>query len=108
MKCPFCNVWSDVVESRTTLTGTRRRRRCANGHRFTTHERVTSHTARKVEDRNRQAAQRVLAGQTQTEVARQFRMPRSELSRYMAAHHPQHNGRSAGQLARWANTPRRT
>lgn len=108
MKCPFCNAWSDVIENRATKTSTRRRRTCANGHRFTTHERVTSHTVRRVDDRNRQAAALVLAGQTQTEVARHFRMPRTELSRYMTANHPERNNRTAGQLAAWKNTRRRT
>ncbi len=34
MQCPFCQSWSEVSETR----GTRRRRRCANGHRFSTQE----------------------------------------------------------------------
>jgi transcriptional regulator NrdR family protein len=34
MKCPECGVWSVVKETR----GTRRRRECANEHRFTTEE----------------------------------------------------------------------
>lgn len=36
MKCPICGVWSLVKETR----GTRRRRECANEHRFTTEETV--------------------------------------------------------------------
>lgn len=34
MKCPECGVWSIVKETR----GNRRRRECANEHRFTTEE----------------------------------------------------------------------
>lgn len=34
MKCPHCGAWSNVLETRTT----RRRRECANGHRFSTVE----------------------------------------------------------------------
>lgn len=34
MKCPQCNAWTDVRESRSG----RRRRECANGHRFVTVE----------------------------------------------------------------------
>jgi transcriptional regulator NrdR family protein len=34
MKCPECGVWSIVKETR----GSRRRRECANEHRFTTEE----------------------------------------------------------------------
>jgi len=97
VKCPFCSAWSEVSETR----GPRRRRLCANGHRFTTHEAVTSHSARKVDDRNRQAARLVMLGQTQTEVAKKFNMPRTELSRHMRAYCPEYDSRSAGQTARW-------
>ena len=40
MKCPECGVWSEVVESRRPKTDNYlyRRRECANGHRFATHE----------------------------------------------------------------------
>ncbi len=34
MKCPQCGAWTDVLETRSP----RRRRECANGHRFTTIE----------------------------------------------------------------------
>ena len=34
MKCPTCGTWTVVKETR----GTRRRRECANEHRFTTEE----------------------------------------------------------------------
>ena len=34
MNCPQCGAWSSVLETR----GTRRRRECGNGHRFTTLE----------------------------------------------------------------------
>ena len=38
MKCPECGVWSTVLETRTTENGYRRRRQCANEHKFTTEE----------------------------------------------------------------------
>jgi transcriptional regulator NrdR family protein len=34
VKCPQCGAWTDVLETRSP----RRRRECANGHRFTTIE----------------------------------------------------------------------
>lgn len=34
MKCPHCGAWSTVLDTRNT----RRRRECANGHRFATVE----------------------------------------------------------------------
>jgi len=102
MKCPFCEVWSDVIETR----GARRRRECGNGHRFTTQEQLTSYSPRKVDDRNRQAAQMVLAGKTQTEVAEAFNMSRTSLSRYMRQAYPHKNMRSAGQIVgqRWGGS----
>ena len=39
MKCPRCGAWSNVAETRPAEhQTTRRRRECANGHRFTTVE----------------------------------------------------------------------
>lgn len=38
MKCPTCNKWSIVLETRPIKGGVKRRRECANLHRFTTHE----------------------------------------------------------------------
>ena len=35
VKCPTCNAWSIVKDTRNQVT---RRRECANGHRFTTKE----------------------------------------------------------------------
>lgn len=41
MKCPQCDAWTEVRETRQRGDGTRRRRyECANLHRFTTIERV--------------------------------------------------------------------
>lgn len=41
MKCPVCQAWSDVKETRTRMDGSKRRRyECANLHRFSTEERV--------------------------------------------------------------------
>lgn len=39
MKCPRCNAWTNVLETRMRENNTRRRRyECANLHRFTTVE----------------------------------------------------------------------
>jgi len=42
MKCPYCNSWTYVKDTRTRKTDGARRRMylCANEHRFTTIERV--------------------------------------------------------------------
>lgn len=41
MKCPTCGAWSLVKETKTSPTfGYKRRRECANEHRFTTQETV--------------------------------------------------------------------
>lgn len=36
MKCPICNAWTDVLETRKRSTGTYRRYECGNLHRFST------------------------------------------------------------------------
>jgi transcriptional regulator NrdR family protein len=41
MKCPQCEAWTEVRETRQRTDGTKRRRyECANLHRFTTVERI--------------------------------------------------------------------
>jgi transcriptional regulator NrdR family protein len=41
MKCPQCDAWTEVRETRQRTDGTKRRRyECANLHRFTTVERI--------------------------------------------------------------------
>ena len=41
MKCPEWGKWTEVLETRSRLDGSRRRRyQCANLHRFNTEERV--------------------------------------------------------------------
>lgn len=43
MKCPTCKAWTEVIETRHRATGTTYRRyRCANLHRFSTTEQVTT------------------------------------------------------------------
>ncbi len=101
MKCPFCSAWSDVLETRDRGGRIYRRRQCANLHTFSTSETIPNR-ARLLASRNKQAARQVLSGLTTTEVAQAFGMPRSELSRYMKAHHPEHDTRAAGQRRRWA------
>ena len=36
MKCPECNAWTDLLETRKRAIGTYRRYECGNMHRFTT------------------------------------------------------------------------
>ena len=46
MKCPECGTWTEVVETRSRLDGSRRRRyQCANMHRFNTEERVVGRSS---------------------------------------------------------------
>jgi len=41
MKCPTCTTWASVLETRNRVDqSTRRRYECANGHKFSTVERV--------------------------------------------------------------------
>ena len=41
MKCPTCGAWVSVLETRQKSdNSTYRRYECANGHRFTTNERI--------------------------------------------------------------------
>jgi len=41
MKCPTCGAWLSVLETRQKSdNSTYRRYECANGHRFTTNERI--------------------------------------------------------------------
>lgn len=42
MKCK-CGAWTNVLESRPIKDGIKRRRECANLHRFTTYETETNH-----------------------------------------------------------------
>jgi transcriptional regulator NrdR family protein len=100
MKCPYCDSWSDVLQTRDSAAGgLRRRRRCANGHRFST----TEQPNRALVDRDRQIVAAVTAGRTMTEVAREFGLKtHSEVSRVVQRLSPLYPARSAGQVARWA------
>lgn len=40
MKCPICNVWTSVNETRSKPDSIQRRRECANGHTFSTLEQI--------------------------------------------------------------------
>ena len=40
MNCPQCGVWSSVVTTINKQSHVQRRRECANGHKFSTEERV--------------------------------------------------------------------
>jgi transcriptional regulator NrdR family protein len=42
MKCPICNVWTNVLDTRNKNGVTVRRRECANEHIFKTEERFVS------------------------------------------------------------------
>ena len=41
MKCPICNVWTSINDTRSKGAFVQRRRECANGHKFNTEEHVT-------------------------------------------------------------------
>ena len=54
MKCPECGVWTVVKEVRpSTVHGYRRRRECANGHKFTTVETVVPQEVMELELKTR-------------------------------------------------------
>ena len=40
MKCPICNVWTSVLDTRNKTSVTVRRRKCGNEHIFITEEHV--------------------------------------------------------------------
>lgn len=40
MKCPTCNAWTEVNDTRNKGNHVLRRRECANGHKFNTAEHV--------------------------------------------------------------------
>ena len=40
MKCPTCNSWTTVEQTKSAGGFVERRRKCANNHTFTTEERV--------------------------------------------------------------------
>lgn len=53
MKCPECGVWTVVNEVRKSeIFGYRRRRECANGHKFTTQEVIVPEETVKEAQRN--------------------------------------------------------
>lgn len=58
MKCPKCNAWTFVLESRAKDDATRRRYECANGHRITTEERPVRVDNGPVEKGDRRATPR--------------------------------------------------
>ena len=50
MKCPICNVWTSVLDTRNKRDVTVRRRKCANEHIFVTEERVTAPKAKEKDE----------------------------------------------------------
>ena len=40
MKCPTCNAWTTVEQTKNAGGFVERRRKCANNHTFTTEERI--------------------------------------------------------------------
>jgi len=53
MNCPECGAWSVILETRSSTARYRRRRECANGHKFTTEEITVSPETIKQEGRDR-------------------------------------------------------
>lgn len=103
MNCEKCGAWSSVDETRKADRGFTlvRKRRCANGHRFTTYEVLSTVYSRVGPSRSREAlvaaearafrarrnAQIVAACRTrsQTTVAAEFGMSQARVSRIVRA-----------------------
>lgn len=96
MKCPFCNAWTDVRETRDG----RRRRGCANGHRFSTQEVVVMDSGKRAKAI---ADAVVLKGMT-TKQAAELHGIRSDsyASRCVKRYYPEFVTRSDGQRRRFA------
>lgn len=74
MKCPQCEAWTEVRETR----GTKRRRECGNGHRFTTEEVVLYTDTSKARDKEERRRQVAMEPGTQIAVAAKYGVsPRS-------------------------------
>ena len=56
MKCPWCNAWTFVLDTRHG----KRRRECANGHRFRTVEITDAHYDYVIQQRRMREARAVL------------------------------------------------
>ena len=50
MKCPICNVWTNVLDTRNKKSVTVRRRKCANDHIFITEERAVPPNAKEKDE----------------------------------------------------------
>ena len=50
MKCPICNVWTNVLDTRNKNGVTVRRRECANEHIFKTEERVMTSNLKETDE----------------------------------------------------------
>lgn len=94
MKCPFCDAWSSVNYTR----GIRRRRECANGHRFSTQETPVID----IKSRDREIAEAVVVrGMFMKDAATLYGIQSdSYVSRCVQKHFPDFNARSKGQLRR--------
>lgn len=57
MKCPWCNAWTIVLETRQ---GSKRRRECGNGHRYRTVEITDAHYELVMLERRLRTARAVL------------------------------------------------
>lgn len=68
MKCPRCNAWTEVLRTRE---GIKRRRQCANGHRFNTIE--VQHASTKDDDGRALCGQPDVCGQGGNAIVREMR-----------------------------------
>ena len=50
MKCPICNVWTNVLDTRNKKGVTVRRRKCGNEHVFITEERAVSPNTKETDE----------------------------------------------------------
>lgn len=98
MKCPHCGAWSDVLSTRDG----RRRRQCANNHRFSTLEAVVQEPL-PLRDRDEQILKAVREGQTMKAAAASFGLRDAGwVGRIVRRLDPAFDARAAGQAARSA------
>ena len=56
MKCPICNAWTFIKDTRSKDTRVHRRRECANGHKFSTDERIATKELKESKDADKNMA----------------------------------------------------
>ena len=102
MRCPYCDAWTEVKQTRMHPDGkqVRRHRACANLHTFTTYETVQLD----VKARDKLIADAVvLRGKATLAVAKEFGIKSdSYVSRCVRKHYPHFSSRSEAQKRRFS------